>query len=176
MVVNESDESFLLVRSDHKALMDEIVRARVELLQLKEIEQDLCHKLSRVRMDIEVCKSRIEHLARAKVPINFLPFEILSYVLELVAFSTVDGDRNISSLIKVSRTWRDIILDSPKFWSNIHVDGSTKVSFVRTCTARSCQYPLDIVIKLWERKPQFSALIDDIVPHASLAYTGNIQR
>ena len=53
MVVNESDESFLLVRSDHKALMDEIVRARVELLQLKEIEQDFCHKLSRVRMDIE---------------------------------------------------------------------------------------------------------------------------
>ena len=146
--------------------MDEIVRARVELLQLKEVlEQDLCHKLSRVPMDIEVCKSRIEHLARAKVPINSLPFEILSYVLELVAFSTVDGDRNISPLIKVSRTWRDIILDSPKFWSNIHVDGSTKVSFVRTCTARSCQYPLDIVIKLWERKPQFSALIDDIVPH-----------
>ena len=147
--------------------MGEIARARAELLQLKEMEQDLLQNISHVRMEIEVYKSRIEHLARAESPINSLPLEILSYVLELVVPSTEYGDsrRSMSALTKVSRAWRDIILDSPKFWSNIHIDCSTTVSFVRTCVARCRQYPLDIKIKLGEANTHFATLIDDIIPH-----------
>ena len=156
--------------------MDEISRARVGLWQLKEMEQDLCQKLSYVRMEIEVYKSRIEHLARVKVPINSLPFEILSYVLELVTLPTNHGDRSISPLVQVSRAWRNIILNSPKFWSNIHLDCYAKVPFVRACAARSRQHPLYIVIDFWQEGAQFSTLIDVIVPHVHRWRTLDISR
>ena len=69
--------------------MDELAKVRIELEQLKKKGRDLDEELSRVRMAIVAHKSRIEHLAWAKVPINTLPTEILSYVLELAVHSTV---------------------------------------------------------------------------------------
>ena len=90
-------------------------------------------------MEIEVYKSRIEHLARAKAPTNSLPLEILSYVLELVTLPTNYGDRSILPLVQVLRAWK-----------NIHLDCYAKVPFVRTCMARSRQHPLYIVIDFWQ--------------------------
>ena len=72
-------------------IVDELARLRAELAQLKEKEQYLQDELLRIRVEIEAHSSRIKHIAWTKVPINSLPSEILSYVLELATLSRGDN-------------------------------------------------------------------------------------
>ena len=148
--------------------MDELPRMRFELEQLKEKEQHLQEALSRVRVEIEAHSSRIEHIAWTKAPINSLPSEILSYVLELATLSRGDNPYfKILDLQLVSRYWRDNIRNFPKFWSRIYLFRSTNMSFVRTHLTRSNQYPLDIAIQfgLGVNDDQITTSTDIIVSH-----------
>lgn len=143
--------------------MDELAQVRSELARLEKEEHDLHEQLSRVRVAIEVHKSRVEDLVRTKpAPIGSLPPEIILYVLELADFPFLDY--RIRELARVSRAWRDIILSFPMFWSNI--SSLTNLSFLRTRVARSRQYPLTITIEAWRTPAELSSFLDVIVPHA----------
>ena len=145
--------------------MDELAQARIELEQLNKLEQDLEEELSAVRVAIKSYASRIEHLAWAKAPINSLPYETLSYVIELVASSTF-YHRTLSDLARVSRAWRSVILDSPKFWSRIDLNPRARMSLVKASLERSCSSPLQIAIGSWHvDAPGLSTLVDAVVPH-----------
>ena len=147
-------------------IVDELSRMRIELEQLKEKEQNLQEALSRVRLEIEAYSSRIEHIAWAKSPINSLPSEIISYVLQLAALSWGDNcDVKIRDLQLVSRYWRDTIRNSPNFWSSIHLHSSTNMSLVKTHVTRSNQYPLDVSIEFWVDDDQITTYIDSIISH-----------
>ena len=149
--------------------MNELARMRIELEQLKEKERDLHEKLSCVRLDIEAHKSRIEHLAWAQTPINYLPSEILSYAFELAISpeSSFDDSRMCPlALARVSRGWRHIILNTPQFWRYIDLNSRTNVSLVRAHVERSLEYPLDIAIKFLETTARLSTFIDVLLPHA----------
>ena len=110
--------------------MDELGRVRIELEQLRKRECDLHEELSRVRATIEAHKSRIEHLAWVKAPINLLSTETLSNVLELVARTQNSFELQTLTLARVSRAWRDVILNSAKFWSRIDLSHSPKFELV----------------------------------------------
>ena len=127
--------------------MDELAQVRFELEQLERKERDLDEELSRLRVAIGAHESRIEHLAWVKPPIKILPTEILSYVLELILTDHL-YEHYILSLAKVSRAWKDIILNSTKFWGHIHLLPRQKMSLVKERVARSCRSPLDISISL----------------------------
>ena len=145
--------------------MDELAQVRFELEQLERKERDLDEELSRLRVAIGAHKSRIEHLAWVKAPIKILPTEVLSYVLELILTDHL-YEHYISSLAKVSRAWKHIILNSTKFWGHIHLLPRQKMSLVKERVARSCRSPLDISISLWEANDvELSSFIDVVVPH-----------
>ena len=150
--------------------MDELARVRIELEQLRKRERDLDEELSRVRATIEAHKSRIEHLAWAKSPINTLPTEIFSYVFELVIRTEDSYELQISSLARVSRAWRDLILNSAKFWSRIDLSPTRpnlNLSLLRGHVERWARSPLDIFVYHWgEDLARLSTFIDVIVPHA----------
>ena len=150
-------------------VVDELALARIKQEELTKRERDLGEEVSRTRMEIEANGSRIEDLARANAPINLLPPEILSYVLELVAFPMLRFPRHfrpiILGLAKVSSAWRNIIFNSPKFWNHIDFDPRADMSFVKEHVERSCQYPLDIAIRYMDADSQLSTLMDVIVPH-----------
>lgn len=141
-----------------------LAQLRIQLAYLQKKEMEVQEELHRVRVAIQSHKSRINHLIWTRAPINTLPFEILSYVLELTASST-EHDWTTSALAMVSRTWRHIIVDSPKFWNHIDLSPHRNVPFVKACVARSCQYPLHIVIKSWYMPAILSIYIDVILPH-----------
>ena len=143
---------------------------RIELEQLKKRERDLDEELLRVRAKVEAHKSRIEHLAWAKTPINTLPTEILSYVFELVTRMRDSYELHTLPLARVSRAWRDLIFNSAKFWSRIDLSPirpDLNLSLVRARVARCIQGPLDIFIYRWtDDTARLFTLIDVIAPHA----------
>jgi len=151
-------------------VVDELTQVRAELKRLEEKEQNLREQLSSVCVVIKAHKSRIESLIQIKpAPIGALPFEILSYVLDLSVSATLSlHPRRRRELASVSRTWRDVILYSPTFWTNIDITpGRANMSLVKAHTARSRQCLLDITIQSWQNsRPQLSALLDVIIPHA----------
>ena len=147
-------------------IMDELALARIQLEELTKKEENLVEELSRVRVAIEARKSRIEDLARASAPVNLLPSEILSYVIELAVFPVEYlYQHRMLTLARVSRTWRDIILNSPKFWNHIILDFYATIPFVKEHVERSCQYPLDIAIRFCDTDGRLNTLMDVIIPH-----------
>lgn len=151
-------------------VVHELTQVRAELERLEEKERSLEEQLSGVRVAIETHKSRIEDLVQAKpAPIGSLPFEILSYVLKLSVSATLPlHPRRRRELASVSPTWRDVILFSPTFWTTIDITpGRANMPLLRAHAARSRQCPLDITIQSWQNsRPQLSALLDVIIPHA----------
>ena len=75
--------------------MDRLAQARLVLAQLKQEHRDFHINLARISAEIQACEDMVEDLARAKAPINTLPPEILSYVLEL-ALSPGKEDETLS--------------------------------------------------------------------------------
>ena len=148
-------------------IVDVLAQVRIELERLQEEERVLQEHLSSVRVAIEAHQSRIEDLVQTRPPpIGFLPFEILSYVLELATLPL--HPRRKRELASVSRTWRDVILHSPIFWHTIDLSpGRANMSLVKSHVSRSRQSPLDITIQSWQNsRVQLCALLDVVVPHA----------
>ena len=84
-------------------------------------------------------------LQRSQALVNSLPDELLCEILKMTIGGTPYGHRvRKYALINVCYHWREIILNTPKFWSFIRLDWSK--SLVEAHVKRSCQCPLDIVL------------------------------
>ena len=97
-----------------------------------------------------------------------IPTEILSYIFgfsiqESPPFCSKHGHRK-EELAAVSRTWREIILNTPRFWCIINISNRWPLSSVKQHVERSCGHLLDIIIGSCE-KESFDKRLDVVIPH-----------
>ncbi|KAI6018167.1 hypothetical protein PISMIDRAFT_683106 [Pisolithus microcarpus 441] len=147
--------------------MDELAMVRAELARLDEGERKLIRQLSDIRAAASAQKKRLDELIREREPpIQRLPVEILSTILQ-IALRGTKRSRN-ETLSRVSRSWRDIILDEPSFWSTIEIDGGRSLSHVREHLEKSREAPLNIIIRgeLFDANDTIREGLDLLVPYA----------
>ena len=133
--------------------MDELAQARVKLNQLEEVARKLLKLLLDVRAIIAAQRANVNELSRTNLrpsTINRLPTEILVIVLDLAIHTRHRPERK-QKLAGVCRHWRDVILQTPCFWSTIHV--ASDASSINTHLERSRGTLLDIVIEGAPRSP-----------------------
>ena len=127
--------------------MDELAQARVELTLLEEKARDLLKQLLDVRTTIATQRAKIDELSRTSLRpniINRLPTEILVFILDLDVHTHHYPERK-QKLAGVCQRWRDVILQTPCFWSTIYV--ASDASLVNTHLERSRGTLLDIFIQ-----------------------------
>jgi len=75
----------------------------------------------------------------------------------------------------MSRTWRDVILYSPTFCTDIGITpGRANMSLMRARAERRRQRPLDITIRSWQNsRGQLSVLLNAIIPHGLTGIDSN---
>lgn len=124
--------------------MSELAAARAELARLKEREQVLLEELCKVRVAAQAQKNRIDDLFKQQMlpaPIIRLPPTALSDILYRVICDThpePDAHRLTKrQLARVSRRWRDTILNSANFWTTIALNRSWSPSLVMAHVDRS---------------------------------------
>ncbi|KIM57924.1 hypothetical protein SCLCIDRAFT_28454 [Scleroderma citrinum Foug A] len=101
--------------------MDSLAQARVELARLEAEAQELVKQLLCVRAAVSVQRSKISQLLRrTPPPIHRLPTELLLSIFELDISAHPDCERK-QELARVSRRWRDVILNSPILWTTINI-------------------------------------------------------
>ena len=134
--------------------MDELSLARMKLAQLEEKAGNLLQEFLDAMESITTQRSKIDELVRQRpAQIGRLPNELLSYIYSLAISSrndAVEGTyfddyRARMKLAMVSRRWRDIILNTPKFWTTIEVDSS--LPSPETHLERNRNAPLDVIIR-----------------------------
>ena len=132
-------------------VMDELGQARVELTLLEEEARELLQQLWDVRAAIAMQRAKINHDALSRSSprpstVNRLPTEILVLILDLdVHTYHHHREPRKQTLANVCRRWRDVILQTPCFWSTIYVASGT--SSISTRLERNRGALLDIVIK-----------------------------
>ncbi|KAI5994843.1 hypothetical protein EDD15DRAFT_2431457 [Pisolithus albus] len=136
--------------------MDELDEARAELARLEGAESTIFKQLVEIRAAIKKQKSRIEEFIKKRPLINRLPVELLSWIFRFVlvhddSFTSTEllGLAKLrEGLSTVSRLWRNVILDTPEFWSHIVLaDGrSPDTAFLEMQLRRSRKVPLNITI------------------------------
>ena len=98
-------------------------------------------------------------------PITSLPNELLCQILQIIIEPDHphrdSPDIRKYQLVAVCRHWRDTILETPAFWTNIWLTPHQKKSIVKAHVERSHQLPLDITIFGFTpgRNPSFPALL-----------------
>ncbi|KAI6001802.1 hypothetical protein EDD15DRAFT_1554625 [Pisolithus albus] len=148
--------------------MDELAMVRAELARLEEHERKLVKQLSDIRAAASAQKKRLDELIREREPpIQRLPLEILSTILQIAVRGTKRSRKETLAL--VSRSWRDIILDQPSFWSTIEIDDERSLSHVREHLEKSQEAPLKIIIRgeLFDANDTIREGLDLLVPHAN---------
>ncbi|KAL4075097.1 hypothetical protein V8B97DRAFT_2102903 [Scleroderma yunnanense] len=135
--------------------MNELAQAWAELERLEKREQELHRKLSNIKGIINIQKSLIEELVqRTPPPINHLPIETLSWILNLAlqgdSFTSNIHPHRKMELGKVSHCWKDVIFNCPSFWTTIDVTPNLGPLIVKEHVERSGKCLLDISIQSWE--------------------------
>jgi len=148
--------------------LTELARAELERLGKQEIQ---------VRAAMRAQKAKLQELIRQlPAPINRLPNELL---LRMFEFSIQSSD-NILKLGKVSRRWRDVILQCPSLWSIIRVTQQRRMLLLEAQVARSAELPLKIGICEIYDEELLNAILDILIPCAvrwrSLVIQGNVFR
>ena len=140
-------------------IMNDYTRTRVELSQLEDRERWLLKELSDVRAAISTQRVKMAKILRTRPPvINHLPIEILLTILDfdIHSYPHPYPGRNYE-LAAVCRVWRGAILDSPSFWTTVHV-AALEPSSIITHLERSRGALLDIVIEstVWSQSDHFA--------------------
>ncbi|KAI6012224.1 hypothetical protein EDC04DRAFT_2905020 [Pisolithus marmoratus] len=126
--------------------MDELAMVRAELVRLEENERKLIDQLSAIRAAAAVHRKRIDELIRTRGPlIQRLPVELFSSILHLALRGTNPSQKEI--LTRVSRRWRDVILDQPSFWTTIEIVSGQNLGRVTEYLKKSLEAPLDITVR-----------------------------
>ncbi|KAI6027119.1 hypothetical protein EDC04DRAFT_2605986 [Pisolithus marmoratus] len=162
-----------ITRLQHGHIMDELAHARAELVQLQSTERMLVEQFLAVRIAIETQKSKINKLVEERCSlINRLPIELLTRIL---SFLLTSDNADLSpyilptlrrSLASVSRLWRDLILNTPTFWSKIGLIHNSDSKSLMTQLKRSREHLLDVAI-LYISKGSLDALLDIVISSAN---------
>ncbi|KAI5995947.1 hypothetical protein EDD15DRAFT_2365530 [Pisolithus albus] len=142
--------------------MDELDEARAELARLEGAEVTIFKQLVQIRVAIKKQKSRIEEFIKKRPPvINCLPVELLARIFRFLlvhdnSFTSAEllGLANLrKELSMVSQLWRNVILDTPEFWSDIVLTHGQPpdIAFVEIQLRRSRKVPLNITIAEWSK-------------------------
>ncbi|KAI5988256.1 hypothetical protein EDC04DRAFT_1446332 [Pisolithus marmoratus] len=153
--------------------MDELAHARTELVQLQSTERMLVEQFLAVRIAIETQKSKINKLVEERCSlINRLPIELLtrilsflltSYNADLSPYTLPTLRKNLASVL---RLWRDLILNTPTFWSEIGLIYNSDPKSLITQLKRSREHLLDVTI-FSPSKGSLYALLDIITSSAN---------
>jgi len=141
--------------------MDELSRARAKLTLLEGQARRLLQELLHVRAAVATQRAKVDELIQTRpTAFNLLPTEILLSILDLDVHAHHHPKRKYQ-LVGVCRRWKNIILNSPSFWTTIHV--ATPASSIMTHLERSHGALLDIVIEtsLWSQS-QHLALVPSL--------------
>ena len=149
--------------------MDNLTQARVELARLEAKAQELVKQLLDVRAAVSAQRSKISQLLRqASPPIHRLPTELLLPIFEFDISAHPDCERK-QDLAGVSRRWRDVILNSPIFWTIINIP-RLDPSCINAHLKRSGESLLDIAITVrGHGQLDYECLapyLDIVTPHA----------
>ena len=131
--------------------MDELSQAWAKLALLEEQAQRLLKELLHVRAAVATQRAKVDELIRTRpTAFNLIPTEILLCILNLDVRACHHPKRKYQ-LAGVCQRWKNIILDSPSFWTTIHV--ATSASSIMTHLERSRGALLDIIIEasLWSQ-------------------------
>lgn len=95
------------------------------------------------------------------VPVNRLPYELLSSIFQV---AIEDSETNEITISHVSRWWRSIAINSPTLWTQIEVNDSEASSTLASVyLERSSQSPLDV--KYSRSHSSIQTFTDMILPH-----------
>ncbi|KAL4072022.1 hypothetical protein J3A83DRAFT_4188085 [Scleroderma citrinum] len=148
--------------------MDNLIQARVELARLEAKEQDLLKQLLEVHYAVSAQRTKISELIRlGPPPIDGLPTELLVSILDLTIRAYPDRERQWE-LARVSRRWRDVILENPVFWTTIDLL-ALSTSAIKAQLKRSGNLLLDVIIKVEDSPRSICDLIESrmyiVMPH-----------
>ncbi|PVF97155.1 hypothetical protein CPB86DRAFT_874328 [Serendipita vermifera] len=112
-------------------------------------------------------------------PLDFLPHELWTHIINLAIFSEEAGHEEITThsimvMMLVSRKWEAYIAHTPMFWTNIHVrdDLHDLHAEIATCLSLSQQLPLNLYITL--RCTGWQSIKAILYPHRSRIKTINL--
>ncbi|KAL4079689.1 hypothetical protein J3A83DRAFT_1147702 [Scleroderma citrinum] len=149
--------------------MDELIRARAELVLLEERPRELLQQLLDVRAAVVAQRSKIDEIIRSRpTVISRLPIELLLSIIHIDIHASYAPQKRKQELASVSRRWRDVILHSPCLWTTVHV--ASGISSTKTHLERSRGALLDIVIEAagWSRSKHLALVpcLDIVESHA----------
>ncbi|KDQ21939.1 hypothetical protein BOTBODRAFT_61508 [Botryobasidium botryosum FD-172 SS1] len=141
------------------------------------IEEVMMHTTRRL-LAIQACRNQL-------LPISRLPDEVLSSIFEMTAKFEEMKDRDLleqrpqSTITRVCRAWRDVAINTPRFWAVID---KVNRPLAHLFVARSKQTPLHIWLSnSWYTEPLHSRCADRVayfispfVPHIDRWHTLNL--
>ncbi|KAI6040743.1 hypothetical protein EDC04DRAFT_2673936 [Pisolithus marmoratus] len=151
--------------------MDELAHARAKLARLQSTERTLVEQLVAIRAAIATQRYEINRLVEERRSlINYLPTELLMRIVSFLLTRSGEAPSQFpmqrKNLAGVSRLWRDLILNTPSFWSDIVLTNDSTTKSLLTQLKRSCEYPLDITIQSTSPDNP-DTLLDILIPSTS---------
>jgi len=142
-------------KKNHDANDDGVVGDPRRLVELKKTQQDLkkqaaalSRELKDVQHALKTVSLQVITLINELAPITCLPTEILVAIFAEAC--------NFKTLGRVIRRWREIVIDTPQFWSTIELsiprycrDSNREEYMVSLALERSRQFPLDAKFTLF---------------------------
>ena len=119
------------------------------MVQLELRAQQLVKELLDVCTAVSAQRSKISQLLRQRPPSTFIhsiPTELLLLILSLDVGAHPECERQ-QELARVSHHWRDVILNSPIFWTTINIP-RLDASAINAYLKRSAKSLIDIVITI----------------------------
>jgi len=97
-------------------------------------------------------EQQLNHVVRSQSPVQNLPEELLGLIFVAGVFNDVGDDTVlVSTLMLVSRYWRDVVINTPELWSNIVIGPHDSLEKASRKLSRSKSIPLDITINFGPR-------------------------
>ncbi|KAF5309783.1 hypothetical protein D9611_013608 [Ephemerocybe angulata] len=141
-----------------------VIQAKLELLRAQEEEYesliaDITGRRDSVTRDIEALERKGKSIAAMRIPVNWLPNEILGQIFLCLTEKEWNPDAPSSPLLTdppitvshVSQRWRAVALSTPYVWSFIHFRGRWNEARVRIFLSRSQCSPLEIIYRVARR-------------------------
>lgn len=165
-------------------MMDELAQARTELAQLQSTERALVQQLLAVRVAVETQKCKISELAKAQPSlVDRLPIELVTRIFSFVLMCNNEDPRLFLKLLRkrrkilarVSPFWRELVCNTPSFWSDVGLTRSSRPkSFLRRLK-RSRECPLHVTILNAPGGSEMDTLLDILLASTNRWRTLRVQ-
>ncbi|KAF5342004.1 hypothetical protein D9611_001256 [Ephemerocybe angulata] len=114
--------------------------------------------------------SELDHKETLGTPIDNIPNEVLSHIVETAYFSEeLPYDNFRSVMLKTSSRLRHITLSTPSLWSKYHLTQGNICDYLPSLPRylqRSRDYPLDIHLSCFWSLPTTEHVMDLLLPHS----------